>query len=156
MRYLTETEYTQRVEGLHVNWENHANRWHYHQLAIDWLKRLEAESVLEIGSLGIRLTDRSEAMDFAEGWDIDKSDVDYMHDMREIPWPVGRYDAVVGLRCFHYCGDKLPAVFAEAQRVGRAVILALPHDFDISSLPAPDEKSDRLPTNTILYLWKSE
>src|SRR5687767_12725629 len=155
MRYLTEAEYNERVEGLHSNWDNYRNRWHYHQLTIDWLKELHAEAVLEIGSLGIRLTDRSEAMDFGSRWDIDKSDVDYMHDMREIPWPVGHYDAIVGLRSFHYCGDKLRDVFDEAMRVGDAVILALPHDFDISPLPAPDRTAERLPTNTNLYLWKS-
>ena len=155
MEYLTEEEYVRRVDGLHENWKNHKNRWHYHQKAIDWLKQLAAESVLEVGSLGIRLTDRSVAMDFDQGWNIDKSDVDFLHDMREIPWPVDHYDAVVGLRCFHYCGDKLADVFAEAQRVGDAVILALPRDFDISPLPQADEVAERLPTNTNLYLWKS-
>ena len=156
MHYLTEEEYNERVAGLHSNWSNYQNRWHYHKLAIEWLKRLEPESVLEIGPLGIRLTDQSHTMDFGDRWDIDKSDVDFMHDMTQIPWPVGYYDVVVGLRSFHYCGDKLPEVFAEAMRVGRMVILALPHDFDISSLPVPDDKAERLPTNTNLYLWESK
>lgn len=156
MQYLTEEEFGRKVEGLHVNWENYPERWPYHQRAIDWLKRLEAQSVLEIGSLGIRLTDRSEAMDFDSRWRIDKSDVDYLHDMREIPWPVGHYDAVVGLRSFHYCDDRLRDVFDEARRVGDNLILALPEDFDISSLPEPDEKDLGLPTRTNIYVWKSK
>jgi len=155
MRYLTKEEYVRRVEGTHQNWRNYTGRWHYHQAAIDWLKQLEPESVLEVGSLGIRLTDRSETLDFNQRWKLDKPDIDYVHDMRDVPWPVGRYDVVVGLRSFHYCGDKLRAVFDEASRVGSTVILALPSDFDISSLPAPDERLDGLPTRTNLYRWTS-
>lgn len=156
MRYLTEDEYARRVEGLHANWENYPERWHYHQRTIEWLQQLEPASVLEVGSLGIRLTDKSDVMDFNKRWRINDPDVDFVHDMRELPWPVDDYDVVVGLRSFHYCGDKLRAVFDEAMRVGGAVILALPVDFDISSLPEPDETSEMLPTRTVLYRWKSE
>jgi hypothetical protein len=155
MQYLTEDEYEAKVDGLHINWENFRNRWHYHQKTIEWLKMLQASKVLEIGSLGIRLTDHSHTMDIEDGWKIDKSDVDYIHNMKDIPWSVDTdYSVVVGLRCFHYCGDKLREVFDEARRVGKAVILALPHDFDISSLPKPDEAIEKLPSNTNLYLWK--
>jgi hypothetical protein len=152
MEYLTEEAYSQKVEGLHVNWQNYQERWPYHAKAIEWLKKLEPESVLEIGSLGVRLTDKSQAMDFDERWKIDRSDVEFIHDMREIPWPVGHYDVVVGLRCFHYCGDKLVEVFDEARRVGANLILALPHDFDLSPLPPPDETSERLRSNTVVAL----
>jgi hypothetical protein len=96
-------------------------------------------------------------MDINERWRVDDPDIDYLHDMRDIPWPVrDDYDVVVGLRSFHYCGDKFEAVFEEAMRVGRAVILALPDDFDISTLPLPTEQKLALPTRTNLYLWRSE
>jgi len=156
VQYLTEHEYASRVEGLHTNWANHRQRWHYHQATIDWLKKIEPETVLEVGSLGIRLTDKSDTMDLNSRWRIEDPDIDFVHDMTEVPWPVGRYDAVVGLRSFHYCGDKFVSVFGEAMRVGWAVILALPDDFDISSLPKPTDQLEGLPTKTNLYLWKSE
>jgi len=156
MRFLTEDEYGRQVDGLHKNWENFRERWHYHQAAIDWLRDLKPESVLEVGSLGIRLTDRSDTMDLNERWRIAAPDIDFIHDMRDIPWPVGHYDVVVGLRSFHYCGDKLQSVFAEASRVGDSVILALPRDFDVSTLPVPRKTVEGLPTRTNLYLWRSE
>ena len=155
MRFLTEDEYASQVKDTHSNWQNYRERWRYHEATIEWLEELQPETVLEVGSLGIRLTDRSKTMDLNERWRLEDPDIDFVHDMREIPWPVGEYDVVVGLRSFHYCGDKLAAVHAEARRVGRAVILALPRNFDISPLPEPDRTLEGLPTNTNLYLWKS-
>ena len=155
MRFLTEEEYAKQVEGTHTNWQNYRDRWGYHQATIEWLKEINPETILEVGSLGIRLTDRSETMDLNERWRIENPDIDYIHNMLDLPWPVGQYDVVVGLRSFHYCGDKLADVHSEALSHGRNVILALPRDFDISALPEPDRTIEGLPTNTNLYLWKS-
>ena len=131
---LTKEQYIQAVKGLHENWKNYEERWKYHKEAIEWLKLLKPKTILEIGGLGVKLKEDSTTLDFNERWKIDQKP-NIIHDIREIPWPINKFDCIVALEVFHH--TDIEKTFKEAKKKCNILILALPDKFDISKLPTP-------------------
>ena len=106
-------------------------RWEYHQVSINFLERLDAINVLEIGTMGISLLSHSITMDFSvnKDWPVDNPHVE--HDCRICPWPFSdeEFDCVVALRVWHHLGDFQVQAFAEAMRIAKWMILAVPETY---------------------------
>lgn len=107
------------------------NRWVYHELAANCLSKINPQSVLEIGTMGIKVFDSSITMDYdvGAGWIADKPDVE--HNAKEIPWPFlnRQFDCIIALRVFHHLHPKQRECFNEAKRVAKNVILVIPDSY---------------------------
>lgn len=106
-------------------------RWDYHEVAIEFLKKIEFRRVLEIGTMGVQVVSDSVTMDFSvnKDWPIESPDI--VHDCRSVPWPFQdlEFDCIVALRVWHHFGEFQAVALNEAMRVSRWVILAVPESY---------------------------
>lgn len=126
MNYLTKEKYIELTKGyLSKNWERARQRWPYHQYVRDLLMRIDPQTILEAGSMGVKLCEESETIDYSEsGWKKFYTPT-YDHDLHILPWPVGEYDVFVALRVFHHLIDKPKDYIDEMQRISDYAIIAL-------------------------------
>lgn len=107
-------------------------RWAYHAMAIDAVKRLELlrpRAVLEIGSFGAQIVIGSDTMDLQSGeWKISGFKPTYSYDARVLPWPIesGKYALLVALRLWHHLSPVQEQCFREAKRIARNVLIECP------------------------------
>lgn len=142
MEYLTESKFLQQLnKEKHLNpehWGKELNepgrpkstdRWNYHKKAVELLKELRPKSVLEAGSMGIFLTDKSDSIDLdipEWGWRLSYEPT-YNYDLTELPWkPIAdkQYDVFVALRLFHHFENER-AYLKEMERISNKIILVL-------------------------------
>ena len=120
--------------GSMTHWNS--NRWHYHARSIELLAGISGQNFLEIGTMGIQLHGGSITMDFSlDGlWPTFRPDVS--HDARVVPWPFAdkSFDCVVALRVFHHLVPHQRQAFREARRVGKSILLVLPHEYHANRL----------------------
>ena len=112
---------------------NYADRWPYHQIAIDIIRSLRIDDpsgVLEIGALGATLVKGSDTLDFDNdefritGYN-DKPTIN--HDLRVLPWPIEKhYKVIVALRVWHHLKPVEREAFLEAKRIAENVIIVCP------------------------------
>jgi len=129
MNYLTKEKYFKLAEKYQcINWGKAANRWLYHRAAIELLKLLNPQSVLEAGSLGITLCGESDTIDYNEsGWD-EFCTPTYNYDLRVLPWPTAKYDVFIALRVFHNLSGQPESYLKEIERISNHAIIAIPED----------------------------
>jgi hypothetical protein len=148
---LTKKHYFQRTAELtknfpdSKNWQTAENRWPYHAQAIKWLKQLKPKSVLEIGSLGVKLREDSKTLDNGS-WKVEY-ELDYKQDVRELNIP--RFDCIVALRVLHHYPDDFLRIFSDLRAKCECLILALPKEMEV---PEPSEQATF--NDTTIYLWK--
>ncbi len=148
------------------------NRWSYHSIGVDILKNNNAKNILEIGTMGIKLCESSDEMDFDvnSGWRIQEPK--YIHDARNTPWPIPnkKYDFVVALRVFHHLTPYQSLAFQEARRVAENIIIVAPNSYHqtkinsrgINTSDVLDWNQGRSPTEIydsghgILYFWNKD
>ena len=142
MEYLTESEFYRKLnEEKHLNPEHwgrelgepgrpkSTERWSYHKKAVELLKELRPKSILEAGSMGIFLTDKSDSIDLDMpewGWRLSYKPT-YDYDLTKMPWSVikdKQYDVFVALRLFHHMEDEAKYL-KEMERISNKTILAL-------------------------------
>jgi hypothetical protein len=112
------------------------DRWHYHAVVLAIVQAVGADSILEIGTMGIKLSPESDEMDFSVSqlWAV--SNPKYRHDARVTPWPIPSkaYDFCVALRVFHHLTPSQKASFKEAKRVSRNIIIVAPGHYPSTKL----------------------
>lgn len=141
--YLTFEEYkvrTAEMQGDH--WKPHlvGARWDYHLRTINLIKALDlpdASKILEMGTMGVKCVKNSRTIDFAEKWDFPGKEPDYLHDARQIPWPIAdkEYDLFVALRVFQHLTPKQQQCFDEAVRISKKIILVVDEEYNIPAFP---------------------
>lgn len=112
---------------------NYADRWPYHQIAIDIIRSLRIDDpsgVLEIGALGATLVKGSDTLDFDNdefritGYN-DQPTIN--HDLRVLPWPIEKhYKVIVALRVWHHLKPVEREAFLEAKRLADNVLIVCP------------------------------
>ncbi|MFA5424353.1 MAG: hypothetical protein WC374_10910, partial [Phycisphaerae bacterium] len=112
---------------------NYADRWPYHQIAIDIIRSLRIDDpsgVLEIGALGATLVKGSDTLDFDNdefritGYNDQPT---IKHDLRIIPWPVEKhYRLIIALRVWHHLKPVEREAFLEAKRIADNVLIVCP------------------------------
>jgi len=143
LNYLTKEQFFEKsgaIPGGHWNKDNMELRWRYHGQAIEIAKTLGIDSperVLEIGTMGISLVNDSHTLDYAEKWNFPGKHPTYLHDARQIPWPIPdkSYDLVVALRVFQHLTPVQQACFLEAKRVAKRVLLVCPETYERQQNP---------------------
>ena len=113
-----------------VHWQTNVDnhRWEYHEKTVDLLKTIDFNSVLEAGTMNIKIYEDSDTIDYnlpSQGWYLYYTPT-YNHDLRQIPWCDKKYDIFIALRVFHHLLDKPQDYFNEMKRISNHIILALP------------------------------
>lgn len=103
-------------------WKNHENRWQYHEIAINIVKKIKPKSVLEAGVRGVKIFESSDTIDVES-----KATPTYLHDLSVIPYPINkRYDIFIALRVFHHVKGDLTNCFDEIKKITNHIIIAVP------------------------------
>ena len=127
-----------RLNALNPNDKKHwsIGRWPYHAVVLAILQAVGAKRILEIGTMGIKLSSESDDMDYSvlPVWAV--SCPKYKHDARVSPWPIRSktYDFCVALRVFHHLTPSQKLSFKEAKRVSRNVIIVVPDHYPSTKL----------------------
>ena len=118
--------------GSYWRHKDKSRRWEYHAKAIGLLEPIDYNTVLEAGTMGVRLCDCSDTIEY----DIPELKFDlyfeptYNHDLKSLPWCVGdkQYDVFIALRVFHHnkLRDKPQEYLKEMKRISNHILLALP------------------------------
>lgn len=116
------------------------SRWDYHSRVINLIKSLDIDDpsrVLEMGTVGVQCVIGSHTIDFAEAWNYPGKSPNYMHDARQIPWPIQdkQYDLFVALRVFQHLAPKQKECVQEAMRIADKVIIVSPLQYNIELYP---------------------
>lgn len=141
-------------------------RWSYHAHAINIIKQsgvVEPGKILEMGTMGAQLVNGSHTIDYDERWNFVGFNPTYLHDARQIPWPIDdkQYEWFVALRVFHHLWPVQRECFDEARRVARNLIIVVPSlvrqtnkvgrtDAGITPFQFKKWNNNHLP-----YLWQS-
>ena len=129
------------------NWSTAENRWLYHAQAIEWLKELNPQTILEIGGLGIKLRADSKTLDNGS-WKV-KYEVDYKQDVRKLDIP--EFDCIVALRVLHHYPKEFTQIFNYLKSKCQYLIIALPKEFPVEGYSEFKNCND-----SNIYLWKFE
>lgn len=140
--YLTFDDYkgkVQRMEGAHWSPRTTASRWDYHFRTIELVKSLnlpDASKILEMGTMGVQCVKNSKTIDYAEHWDFPGKHPDYLHDARQIPWPIEdkEFELFIALRVFQHLAPKQEECFKEAMRISKKIVLVVSEDYQHASL----------------------
>jgi len=130
--YLTWDVYEKTaLKNMGSHWKSYKERWEYYDESLKIIKTLNIKNpkdVLEIGPLDNNLVKNSDSMDFNnERWDF-KTKPTYLHDMRNIPWPIRdkQYKLCIALRVFHHLYPHQEACFREAARICDYLLIVVP------------------------------
>jgi tRNA A-37 threonylcarbamoyl transferase component Bud32 len=139
--YLTQNKYLSLIEKhkeinsehwvTNKNGDTFYKRWEYHATAISILHNLKPTSILEAGTMGIKLNENSDTIDLdlsEKGWRLTYNPT-YNHDLTKFPWANitnKQYDCFVALRVFHHMKTNHRGYLEEMFRIANNVILALP------------------------------
>lgn len=140
MEFLGHEDYMARTRALGSgHWKNAAARWVYHEAAVSVLRGIgltRPAEVLEMGTMGVNVVPGSDTIDYAEKWNPRGIRPTFLHDARNLPWPVGdgAYGAFVALRVFHHLHPVQRACFLQARRIARNVVIVVPEVYDVPEL----------------------
>lgn len=112
-------------------WKDAKDRWVYYSRISEIISQASPNggAVLELGSMGMPVVQDSDLMDYDRHLSYyDRGAVDYLHDVRNIPWPVQtkKYDWFIALRVFHHLWPVQRECFEEARRISRNLVLVIP------------------------------
>jgi hypothetical protein len=99
-------------------------RWKYFNIVVDLVRKLQPDSVLELGAYRLPLVQGSDTMDIVKVLD----DLTYLHDATRIPWPVAddKYDLFIACEVWEHLGQKQKEAFKEVRRISRRAIFSFP------------------------------
>lgn len=138
MEYLTHRKFIETVAELRLkypglgHWKE--SRWNYHALALSIIQMQRPKSILEMGTMGVKLWSGSDEMDYpiADFWPVESPAV--LHNGKKIPWPIAskKYDMFIALRVFHHLAPFQKECFSEAKRISKSIILVVPRNYSHS------------------------
>lgn len=143
INFLTKDDYlilTKKFEGAHWTPETIDQRWEYHSRVIELIKMLGIDSpgtVLEMGTMGISCVKDSDTLDYVERWNFPGKKPTYVHDARNIPWPINskQYELFIALRVFQHLTPYQKECTKEAMRIAKKIIIVVPEKYSNKELP---------------------
>lgn len=135
MNILTKEKFFNQIENYAnsdvLYWKRNLNRakkrWAYYEPTIQICKNLNPKTVLEAGTMGIKIFEESEVIDYKYTSKYEPIDCTYLHNMKEFPWPIDKtYDLFIATRVFQHLLHKQKECFQEAKRISRNILLAIP------------------------------
>lgn len=173
--YLNKIIFSEKIEFLKSKFPGSSHwdesRWAYHAFASLTAQMLRPKSVLELGTMGVKICSHSDEMDFpvADFWPVENPR--FLHNAKVTPWPISdkAYDLFIALRVFHHLVPEQRKCFLEMKRIAKNIILTLPisYDHDSASRAVGMEtlvsyNSGRYPTATVetekevFYFWSEK
>ena len=122
------------------------HRWEaYLKYVVQYVREIDPEKILEIGTNGITLCEGSDTMDI-------QGNPTYLHDATK-PFPIKgkQYDLVIATQVWEHLGTGQVEAFKEVMRVSHAAILSFPYLWKTSS----DELHAGI-TKEIIDNWTNE
>lgn len=138
MKYLTKEDYVEKIKKLNDKYWNKdrgcGGRWKYIAFAVEELKRIQPETVLELGANKINLTSISDNMSLDSKF-IDPENLMnkvFIQDATKLPYPIidKYYDCFVALQVFEHLGKFQSEVFKEIMRISKNAILSFPYKWN--------------------------
>lgn len=131
-KYITKEEYFHMCKNFNkiTHWNTYENRWDYHEQTINLLEKINFNTVLEAGTMGINVFKNSDTIDIqTKRWKLLYKPT-YLHDLQIIPWPIKnkQYDVFIALRVFHHLIDKPEKYLNEMKRISNHIILSMPEN----------------------------
>lgn len=104
------------------------HRWCYFSEVIEMARRLNPQTVLEIGPWNFPLYPAGDTLD-RDG----RHGPTHLHDARVTPWPIstGAYDLIIALQVWEHLDGRQQEAFAELRRCGRQAILSVPYGWKL-------------------------
>lgn len=130
MNFLTQKTFKEKISQMNVEYWNKTfdARWQYMKIAINELKRVKAEKIIELGTNGVTLCENS---DIIELCDFDYSGgKKYLLDATQTPWSEisdKQYDCFVALQVIEHLTPHQIEVFNEIKRISKRCIISLPY-----------------------------
>jgi hypothetical protein len=164
--YITKKKFEEKAQSIGgKHWATYEDRWEYYQKTIKLIKelKLKPEEILEIGSVGIKLIDGSDELDYDAKPVWQTFNPTYYHDLKSFPYPIKdkQYKLVVALRVFHHLHGLQHKCFKEIFRITDNFIMAIPYSkYNIKDViewagSDPDQISPCVDTSTHIYFWKN-
>lgn len=145
MKLLTHDEYFSTVKEFNKNpkqghWTTETNnRWDYFGRVVNLIKQLnvsDSSKILEMGTVGISCVTDSHTIDYSEHWDFAGKNPTFLHDARQIPWPIENkvYDLFIALRVYHHLAPVQKECLREAIRIAKKVIIVVPSSYESTGI----------------------
>ncbi|QLA16089.1 methyltransferase domain-containing protein [Desulfolutivibrio sulfoxidireducens] len=126
MHFLTFDEYLGQIAASgRAYWKKSASeRWEYLAAAMGMAQVYMPESLLEIGSAGLKCSRDSIGIDTNRDFPAE-----VYHDICEVPWPFKdkEFDMVLALQVFEHLKGHQRESFQEVKRVSKSFILSIPY-----------------------------
>jgi len=140
IKYLSKSSLSKRVAKLNDDYWNRSweRRWIYMWPVIVELRKLNPNTIIELGAYKINLTNISDNMDLEYDFiDIDNlNNKIYIQDATKLPWniPDKYYDVFIALQVFeHFENNNQGNVFNEVARISKNAILSFPYKWESKS-----------------------
>lgn len=103
-------------------------RWLYYSEVVNIVKNLDFKTSLEAGTMGIKVIDTSDEIDFNTESKYQCFSPAYNHNLKTFPWPIEneRYDLFIATRVFQHLMPFQKQCFKEAARISKNIILVIP------------------------------
>lgn len=143
-----------------IHWKSNVERWEYHEKVVNLLKDIDFKTVLEAGTVGVKIYEDSDTIDLDKPHSSWKQYIEptYKQNLKNIPWCVdnNKYDVFIALRVFQYLTDKPKEYIDEMFRVSKHVILALPkHSVNFfKNIKKPDLEMTCDTSDTVILYYK--
>ena len=144
MEFLTQDEYFSTVKEFNERSKEHwstatNNRWDYFGRVVNLVKELnlkDPSQILEMGTMGITCVKNTHTIDYAEKWDFPGKNPTYLHDARQMPWPIENkgYDLFIALRVYQHLAPMQEVCFQEAMRIAKKVIIVVPSSYQLPDM----------------------
>ena len=140
LSYLSRADFETSVSKVKkAHGKGGASRWVYHEAAVSFLRQVaptHPENVLEMGTMGFCVVQGSHTIDYAEKWKVKGFAPTYLHDARQLPWPIPdkRYEVFIALRVFHHLYPLQRECFLQARRIARNIIIVAPESYEVERL----------------------
>lgn len=144
MEYLTKQDYISIVSGFNAqskgHWSTITNeRWDYYGRAIGLIKELglrDPSKIIEMGTMGISCVKGIDTIDYAEQWDFPGKQPTYLHDARQLPWPITdkSYELFIALRVYQHLAPMQKECTIEAMRIAKKVIIVVPPTYNLAEM----------------------
>jgi len=137
IKYLCRTSLINKMNLLNDDYWNNSwsGRWKYMYPVINEIRKLNPQTILELGAYKINLTNISDNMDLQLEY-IDTKNLknkNYIQDATSLPWNISDkyYDVFVALQVFeHFENKKQSKVFNEIMRISKNAILSFPYKWN--------------------------
>jgi hypothetical protein len=114
--------------------KNKVKRWSYLSQIIDEIKLINPDTILELGTNCIALSNFSDSINLKpDRAPINSTGQQYFFNAKKIPWNINKkYDLFIALQVFEHLNPKQSVVFDYVKNTCRKCIISLPYNWNFA------------------------